>query len=250
MPSTVVPIFNNYFVRKPKQGMMGAMKTETAGHGLGPTRARVLRHLLSSEGSVSVQTVAEALALHSNTARFHLEALVESGYASRGIDRSHGQGRPRSLYNVTPEAPVVDAVHLRDMTEVLVRQLILSAPDPDRVAEDVGRAWGHEMGESAAKTRTHANAKLDGLLQYMTAMGFTSEQGDGSVRYHHCPYRRIGQPALGSICKIHLGMMRGYLEAADSGLDVESLTIGDVCIARLMETQVLGNTDDQEASHP
>lgn len=218
------------------------MSDQQAGHGLGPTRARVLRHLLGSEAGISVQAVSEALGIHSNTARFHLEGLVSSGYATRGHSRKQGQGRPRTLYTATSEAPVVETAYLRDLTQALVRQLILSTPEPNKVAESVGRAWGQEIG-SRAKPATSSNGTsddLDLLLEQAGRSGFAVEKGDDqTIRFHNCPYRTVSQPALDSICQIHVGMMRGYLEATGADLDVESLVPGDVCIARLLRKHLI-----------
>lgn len=214
---------------------MTPMTGQRAGHGLGPTRALVLRHLLRSEGGVSVQAVSEVLGIHANTARFHLEALVDAHYASRSHDRSQGQGRPRTLYRATDQAPVVETAHLRDLTQVLVRQLILSAPDPDALAEDVGRAWGREIGEAAASTTGVGGDEVDGLLEHTAAMGFAGNRAEPDrIEFHSCPYRGVQQPARASICRMHLGMMRGYLEASGADLEVAELTPGQVCVARLV----------------
>lgn len=210
-----------------------------AGHGLGPTRARVLRHLAGIDGGAGVLAVSQALDLHSNTARFHLEALVESGYARRGLERRQGQGRPRTLYHATEEAPVVETSHLRDLTQVLVQQLILQAPDPDAVAEDVGRTWGREISQTGAAALgkpgpEQREAGLQVLLDHTVGMGFTLGRPDEeTVTFHSCPYRGVQQPVLASICRVHLGMMRGYLDSTGSDLEVDSLQPGVVCVATL-----------------
>lgn len=214
---------------------MTPMNTERAGHGLGPTRARVLG-LLQGEGGISVQDAAETLGLHNNTARFHLEALVEAGFARRDRDEPHGQGRPRTLYHPTGDAPRVDTSHLRDFTQVLVRQLILTAPEPQFLAEEVGRSWGSEVGQSTM-TGPRAGREPDdvvALLDHTSAMGFGGNRtDDGVIEFHSCPYRNMGQPTRDTICHVHLGMLQGFLASRESAFEVESLTPGDLCVARL-----------------
>lgn len=206
---------------------------ESVGHGLGPTRARVLNRLTEIDGGVGVAALAKDLALHSNTIRFHVDALVESGYATRSHEPPKGQGRPRTLYHSTESAPVVDGNHLRDLTQVLVRQLIQNAPDPGKAAEDVGRAWGQEVATDAATSRRGEDG-IGALLDHTKTMGFDIETPErDTVEFNSCPYRSVSQPTLASICKVHLGMMRGYLESTDSEFEVESLTPGDVCVAAL-----------------
>lgn len=213
---------------------------ETAGHGLGPTRARVLNRLTEIDGGVGVAALAKDLTLHSNTIRFHLEALVESGYATRSHEPPKGQGRPRTLYHSTESAPVVDGNHLRDLTQVLVRQLIEKAPDPGLAAEEVGRAWGEEVAADAAPSRRGEDG-LGQLLEHTASMGFDVEAPTAdSLEFHSCPYRSVSQPTLASICKVHVGMMRGYLEATDSDVDIQSLRPGDVCVASLRKRDDTG----------
>ena len=54
-----------------------------AGTRLGESRARVLDLLRASGGPLRAQDVAGQAGLHPNTARFHLDALVEAGLATR-----------------------------------------------------------------------------------------------------------------------------------------------------------------------
>ncbi|WP_461103882.1 helix-turn-helix transcriptional regulator [Tessaracoccus terricola] len=235
------------------------MANETAGHGLGPTRARVLNRLTEIEGGVGVSALAKDLDLHSNTIRFHLEALVESGYATRSHEPPKGQGRPKTLYHSTESAPVVDGNHLRDLTQVLVRQLIQNAPDPGRVAEDVGRAWGQEVAADGSGSRRGEDG-LGALLEHTAGMGFAIQTPDeGAVEFHSCPYRSVSQPTLATICQVHLGMMRGYLESTDSDVDIESLRPGNICVAGLKrraqgepakpDAEVLELPEDRGAGH-
>ena len=211
------------------------MTPATAGHGLGPTRARVLA-LLQTEGGMSIPEVAANLVVHNNTARFHLEALVEAGYVRRRREAPHGQGRPRTLYLSSEAAPRVDVTHLRDLTQVLVRQFILGAPEPDAVAEQVGRAWGEEAGRATLgeEDEAHRDDDIGSLLQHTGEMGFAGERVDAeTIEFHSCPYRNMGQPTRDGVCRIYLGMLRGFLDARDSDVEVASLTPGEVCVARL-----------------
>ena len=64
-----------------------------AGSPLGRSRGRVL-DLLRAAGSLGVQEVADQTGLHPNTARFHLDALVKGGQASREPQARPTPGRP------------------------------------------------------------------------------------------------------------------------------------------------------------
>src|SRR5690625_6307676 len=79
-------------------GHNGAVVTKKSGHGLGPTRARVLRFLLAQHEPRAVADLADALALHPNTIRFHLEALVSLGYVSEEQDKDRKSTRLNSSH--------------------------------------------------------------------------------------------------------------------------------------------------------
>ncbi|MER6900711.1 helix-turn-helix domain-containing protein, partial [Amycolatopsis sp. NPDC000740] len=70
---------------------------------LGESRARVLHALRSEGGPVAVQDVAVQVGLHPNTARFHLDGLVDSGLAERRIEDRTRPGRPRTVYVAVAE---------------------------------------------------------------------------------------------------------------------------------------------------
>src|SRR5215831_4152549 len=67
-----------------------------AGAPLGRSRGRVLELLREAAAPLGVREVAERCGLHPNTARFHLDALVAAGLATRdrGPPPNPGVGRP------------------------------------------------------------------------------------------------------------------------------------------------------------
>ena len=91
--------------------------SSSGGHGLGRTRARILQVLLNSSDPATVNSLAKQLGLHPNSARFHLDGLVEAGYATKS-PKIHGRGRPRLIYRATQSAPDVTNQHLRQLVTV------------------------------------------------------------------------------------------------------------------------------------
>jgi predicted ArsR family transcriptional regulator len=66
---------------------------------LGESRTRVLAALRATGAPLAVGAVADRVGLHPNTARFHLDALVEAGLADRAAEERRRPGRPRALYS-------------------------------------------------------------------------------------------------------------------------------------------------------
>ena len=72
---------------------------------LGRSRADVLDMLRAADGPLGVREVAQRMGLHPNTARFHLEALVEAGLAVRETEDRETPGRPRIGYRAAADGP-------------------------------------------------------------------------------------------------------------------------------------------------
>ena len=72
---------------------------------LGRSRADVLDMLRAADGPLGVREVAQRMGLHPNTARFHLEALTETGLAVRETEDRETPGRPR-IGPTTSPAPI------------------------------------------------------------------------------------------------------------------------------------------------
>src|SRR5699024_2458963 len=64
-----------------------------------PSRIELL-YLLQTRGAQSVEQLAEASGLHTNTAREHLHLLIEAGFVHSQPIRRSGRGRPRIRYSV------------------------------------------------------------------------------------------------------------------------------------------------------
>lgn len=231
-------ISSKFFVKFSHLGHNGAVTANNSGHGLGPTRARVLRFLLAQHGYSSVAEIASALSLHANTIRFHLEALTKLGYVAEKREEPKGQGRPRRMYCATQEAPEVDTSHLRDLTQVLLRHIVASTAHPKQVTEEIGHSWGKDLAHASQQdlrslTDSAPGSALDELISHTREMGFDGAQtGEHTVTFTSCPYRAINQPMLSNICAIHFGLLRGFLDEADAPVELRELTPGTSCIAQ------------------
>ena len=75
-----------------------ALLTPEAGPALGQSRAHVLDLLRAAGSPVGVQEIADRAGLHPNTARFHLDALVDAGLAARAPKERTTPGRPSMAY--------------------------------------------------------------------------------------------------------------------------------------------------------
>lgn len=204
---------------------------------LGRSRSAVLACLREADGPVGVTEAAEAAGLHVNTARFHLDALVDDGLAERRTEEAAGPGRPRILYSARSRAADVRSYRL------LARMLaeLVAALDPKGAsAAAAGRMWGHHLVDGPAPGEDlDADEALRRLQELMAQVGFEPELLDGGeprVRIHHCPFHEVAQEKPGVVCAVHLGLMQGALEELRAPLEVVGLdpfVTGQECLARL-----------------
>ena len=204
---------------------------------LGPTRRRVLRFLQQSPTPVAVEPMATALDLHPNTVRFHASALRAAGLVQRITEPRATQGRPRDLYAAVPEAPSVAGDHYRDLAMALTSYVTTALPEPEAAALAAGRAWGERIATSEPPARD-----LRDLVDTVNAMGFSSRILDDpptpTLEITRCPYRDLALAEQRVVCTMHLGLMRGYLDASGAELQVTELepwARPNVCLARFAE---------------
>lgn len=191
----------------------------------GSRREQVLGLLRAAEQPQSAAAVAKAIGLHLNTARFHLDALVEDGLAERAAEARDIPGRPRILYAAQGPAPGPRSYGLlAEMLTGLVASLDTGGP----AAVAAGQAWGRHLVERAAPSeRVGAAESLRRLNQVLADVGFEPElrrrKKGVEVLLHHCPFREVAEKHTDVVCAIHLGLMQGALRELDAPVEVTSL---------------------------
>jgi len=209
---------------------------------LGRSRADVLDILRTEDGPLGVREVAQRMGLHANTARFHLEALVEAGLAVRETEDRETPGRPRIGYRAVADGPAGQRRY-RLLAEMLTSMFSATMPNPPGAAEEAGREWGAYLIERPPPyqrlTSAEAVAKLTSIME---ELGFAprAEPEDGGRQYlvclRQCPFREVAHHYTDIICSLHLGLMRGALAQLRTPVVVERLdpfVEPGLCVARL-----------------
>ncbi|SRR5579875_3809799 len=220
---------------------MQALLAPDAGTPLGESRARVLDLLRAAGRPLGVQEVAEQAGLHPNTARFHLDALVDASLAAREPQPRETPGRPSMVYWATEADGPTGQRRYRLLAEMLTSMIAGVMPRPGDAAEDAGREWGRYLTEQPPPfQRVDAAEAVEKLTEALAGIGFAPEvvpEDDGyRLRLHQCPFREVAERHQGVVCALHLGLMRGVLEQLRAPLSADRLlpfAEPSVCIADL-----------------
>jgi predicted ArsR family transcriptional regulator len=195
---------------------------------LGQTRSRVWAMLQESADPLSVTDVADRVGLHANTARFHLDGLVDAGLAERATEDRQVPGRPRLLYTASPDAAPTGRRSYRLLSEILTTLLSSQLAQPEKAAVTAGTAWGRYLAEKPEPfQRIDAADATRRLVSVLDDIGFAPEAatsgGRRRILLHHCPFREVAASHSDIICSIHLGLMQGVLSELDAPLQAERL---------------------------
>jgi len=193
-----------------------ALLAPDTGARLGDSRARVLGLLRAARGSLGVREIASQAGLHPNTARFHLDALVQAGLVSRERRQREGLGRPGMVYSATGEGGPAGQRRYRLLAEMLTSMIAGVLPQPGEAAAEAGREWGRYLtGQLPPYEQLDAGEAIERLRATLEDIGFAPEltaEGSGyRLLLRQCPFREVAERHQDVVCALHLGLMQGAL---------------------------------------
>lgn len=187
---------------------------------LSPKQREVLSVLQKFPQGARAAEVAKKMGMHVNTARGHLDELVNAGAVRVVTAPAQGRGRPSLIFQVR----VPDNRSVAEEYVTLISVLIKALADKEQLndyASEQARELGREWAKTAASN--HGAEALGSLHRMMREMGFDpvtsaeqfDQEGRTDVELHACPFVTAGVEPSPFVCAIH----DGYLEqaAADSG---------------------------------
>lgn len=200
-----------------------------------PTRYALYEELAASAAPRSTSDLAEALGLHVNTVRPHLERLRDAGLVEVQRGSQGTVGRPQHRYTLVPDAPSLGLEPagyplLAGLLADLVEEVEL---EPERVAE-VGRRCGLREARSEARGDAQGGPGpgcVEVLVAQLGRHGFDPlvEEGGGgvTVSFRHCPFRSLAEARPDLVCAMHRGLVEGWLEVSGRGRIARFATLAD-----------------------
>jgi predicted ArsR family transcriptional regulator len=201
-----------------------------------PSRRALLGVLRRATAPQDVRTLAAAVGLHPNSTREQLARLADAGLVRVATAAPNGRGRPGLRYQAVPEAT---GEPFRVLAAALAEGLS-TIPDAPARSAAAGERWGRDAAATLSPTRpSDALAAVVGL---MGEVGFEPELidlGAGAqpvLRLHACPFLPMDERHLDIVCSVHLGFLRGALDALGAPVTAASihpLETPDACSAHL-----------------
>ena len=203
-------------------------------------RREVLRLLRASTDPMSILAIADALNVHPNTVRFHLDVLVGDGQVEQVPPGRKGPGRPPLMFQAVRQMDRGGTRHYRLLAEILSRALATERNSGDK-ARTAGREWGLRV-EPAPDGETGAEEAVDRLVDMLDELGFAPERratnGEQQIGLRHCPFLELAESQTAVVCPIHLGLMQGAMETWGAPVTVgrlEAFVEPDLCLAHIAE---------------
>jgi predicted ArsR family transcriptional regulator len=180
------------------------------------TRYAIYLELARSPLPLSTADVAEALGLHVNTVRPHLERMREVGLLQVEADARGGVGRPQHRYSLAPDAPSLglEPSPFPTLARVLLEAAASAGVEGDEVSE-AGRAQGRVDAAAWAAEGDDLDC-LDALLLEQSRMGFdpalVADDAGATLAFAHCPFRPLADAHPELVCSLHRGLVEGLVE--------------------------------------
>lgn len=177
------------------------------------TRYAIYLELARASAPRSTAEVAEALGLHANTVRPHLERMREVGLLAVHTDNRGSVGRPQNRYALAPDAPSLGLeppafpVLARMLNEVAA-----AAGAPPALSADAGAEEGRVLAARAPRASCIA-----ALTTMLAELGFdpavVQEGSLATIAFTHCPYAELAAAHPDIVCHLHRGLVEGFVES-------------------------------------
>jgi len=193
----------------------------TTGHGdHAGRRTHIIKLLRDAKEPLTVEQVAKKVGLPPNAARFHLEALVDAGLATREAQSRSTPGRPKVAYMGT----LPNQTHEREQGFRLLAEFMSTAiaKNNENAGEwmyQVGVEWGKYISCHPETDEVDEAEVMASLVERLDALWFAPEiAGKDSNRLvlHNCPFTDSARRYPQVVCQLHAGMINGSLEEMGS----------------------------------
>jgi len=193
-----------------------------------PSRRRIAEILTGAPAGLTPFEIAEAVGLHHNAVRRHLDVLARAGVVVSEREPAAGRpGRPSRRYRLVAAEGLAEAGH-RELVRLLV-ELIRRTGASERDVEEFGRDEGRLLG--------HGQRSGAGLVETLAGLGFAPDdvtesaartRGELDLRLRRCPFADAVLAEGGHlVCALHRGLTLGVLDTTEPDAYLAAFDIRD-----------------------
>jgi predicted ArsR family transcriptional regulator len=192
------------------------------------TRYAIHRHLVEADRPLTIAEISDAIGLHVNTVRPHLERMRDVGLVEVSVEvsadvdgGSRRVGRPRHRYSATAPSP---ALGLEPQAMPTLAGLVLTLADRLGASADDVEAVGRDEGRRRCTSFASSRSSV-ALVADQDRLGFEpaardAPGGDTVVTFNRCPFGELAEQHPDLVCGLHRGLIDGFV----SGLGDTRLT--------------------------
>ncbi|MFJ4346795.1 helix-turn-helix transcriptional regulator [Pseudomonas sp. NPDC089401] len=193
--------------------------------GLGRTQQDLLHALLHQPAGMSIDDLAQALAITRTAVRQHLAALERDGLVQRGATRPTGR-RPEQLHQLTDHGRELFPRQYPLLANLLIGEVA------GVLGQDALRALMRQLGRKLAADMEREVVDEARIVQHMNAAGYEAEvffrsSGEAQIVAHNCVFHHLAK-AHPVVCELDLALI-GALGGAEVSHEECMLRGGQVC---------------------
>lgn len=185
------------------------------------SRVEILHLLQGTDEPLVIADIAAAVGLHPNTAREHLDRLIEAGFVVSEPEVRSSRGRPRLRYRAVERAAAatLDVRARAQLVKLLVSGYGKAMRSPAESARQAGERWALALVAAGAEPATDLSeteagrAQLVALETHFEDLGFDPEVDEDQALVHlrRCPFVDLARERTEVVCSVHLGLAQGVL---------------------------------------
>jgi predicted ArsR family transcriptional regulator len=189
--------------------------------------------------SMSVEEIADKLALQPITIRHHMQSLVESGFVDTVEERGRSVGRPKIYYKMLKEPPLVSYPKRQylELTSFIINTLRTTTGEAQ--AKKLLRRAGFEMGVDTVKklvsehginewdSKAYEQYFIGGYLEKIGAEPEILEVSTRRISYclHNCLFSEVSIKMPEIMCDtLHEGFHEGLIKTMGKDVRLERKT--------------------------
>ena len=192
------------------------------------TRYAIYLELARAARPLGTAEIAEALGLHTNTVRPHLDRMREAGLVDVTTDGRGEVGRPQHRFSLAAEAP---SLGLEPPTVPVLARMVLNMAERLKASSADAFAVGEAEGAGRAAGYAAYPSALEALVDDLDRLGFDpvvaeSDTADNAVvAFANCPFAAYAASHPDLVCGLHHGLVAGFVDTMGDAEIVEFCSI-------------------------